>query len=96
MDEPYPDNGELEFEDTVADAAASIQGVNVAQLQQDAGSQAVKDKAATYDSQAQADNFTGTPTLVLGKTGGKLTSLGAGSPSVEQLSAAIDQVLKSQ
>jgi len=32
---------------------------------------------------------------VLGKTGGKLTSLGAGSPTVEQLSAAIDQVLKS-
>jgi hypothetical protein len=32
---------------------------------------------------------------VLGKTGGKLTSLGAGSPTVEQLSAQIDQTLKS-
>jgi len=70
--------------------------VNVAQLQQDADSQAVKDKAATYDSQARADNLSGTPTLLVGKSGGKLTSLGAGSPSVEQLSAAIDQVLKSQ
>lgn len=91
-----PENGGWLDDQMVADASASIQGVNVAQLQQDAGSQAVKDKAATYDSQAQADNFTGTPTLVLGKTGGKLTSLGAGSPSVEQLSAEIDQVLKSQ
>jgi len=90
-----PENGGWLDDQMVADAAASIQGVNVAQLQQDAGSQAVKDKAATYDSQAQADNFTGTPTLVLGKTGGKLTSLGAGSPSVEQLSAEIDQALKS-
>ena len=91
-----PENGGWLNDSMVADAAASIQGVNVAQLQTDAGSQAVKDKAATYDSQAQADNLSGTPTLVLGKTGGKLTSLGAGSPTVEQLSAAIDQVLKSQ
>ena len=41
------------------------------------------------------DALAGTPTLVLGKSGGKLTSLGAGSPTVEQLSTAIDQALKS-
>ena len=91
-----PENGGWLNDSMVTDAATSIQGVNVAQLQQDAGSQAVKDKASTYDSQAQADNLSGTPTLVLGKTGGKLTSLGAGSPTVEQLRSAIDQVLKSQ
>jgi len=91
-----PENGGWLNDSMVTDAATSIPGVNVAQLQQDADSQAVKDKAATYDSQARADNLSGTPTLLVGKSGGKLTSLGAGSPSVEQLSAAIDQVLKSQ
>jgi protein-disulfide isomerase len=91
-----PENGGWLDDTTVANAAASIKGVNVGQLQADAGSQAVKDQAATYDSLAQADNLSGTPTLVLGKTGGKLTSLGAGSPTVEQLSAAIDRTLKSQ
>jgi protein-disulfide isomerase len=79
----------------VADAAASIPGVKVKALQTAATSKAVADEAATYDSQARADALAGTPTLVLGKTGGKLTSLGAGSPTLEQLTAAIDQTLKS-
>ena len=79
----------------VANAAASIPGVKVKALQTAAGSKAVADEAATYDSQARADALAGTPTLVLGKTGGKLTSLGAGSPTLEQLTAAIDQTLKS-
>jgi protein-disulfide isomerase len=90
-----PENGGWLDDTMVADAAASIPGVNVAALQQAAGSAAVKQQASTYDSQAQADALSGTPTLVLGKTGGKLTSLGAGSPTVEQLSAQIDQTLKS-
>jgi protein-disulfide isomerase len=89
------ENGGWLDDSMVADAAASIPGVKVKALQAAAGSQAVADEAATYDGQAQADALTGTPTLVLGKTGGKLTSLGAGSPTVEQLSAAIEQTLKS-
>jgi protein-disulfide isomerase len=90
-----PENGGWLDDSMVANAAASIPGVNVAALQKAAGSQAVKEQASTYDSQAQADGLSGTPTLVLGKSGGKLASLGAGSPSVDQLSASIDQVLKS-
>jgi protein-disulfide isomerase len=90
-----PENGGWLDASMVADAATSIPGVDVAALQSAAGSKAVADQAATFDSQARADALSGTPTLVLGKTGGKLTSLGAGSPSVEQLSAAIDQALKS-
>jgi protein-disulfide isomerase len=90
-----PENGGWLDDTMVADAAASIPGVNVAALQQAAGSQAAKDQASTYDSQARADNLSGTPTLLLGKSGGKLASLGAGAPTVEQLSAAIDQTLKS-
>ena len=90
-----PENGGWLDDSMVANAAASIPGVKVAALQSAAGSKAVQQQAATYDSQAQADALAGTPTLVLGKTGGKLTSLGAGSPTVDQLSAAIDQTLKS-
>ena len=90
-----PENGGWLDDSMVADAAASIPGVKVAALQKAADSQAVEDQAASYDSQAKADGLSGTPTLVLGKSGGKLTSLGAGSPTVEQLSASIDQTLKS-
>jgi protein-disulfide isomerase len=90
-----PENGGWLDDSMVADAATSIPGVNVAALQSAAGSKAIQQLAATYDSQARADALGGTPTLVLGKSGGKLTSLGAGSPTVEQLSAAIDQTLKS-
>ena len=90
-----PENGGWLDNSMVADAATSIPGVNVAALQSAAGSKAVQQQAATYDSQARADALAGTPTLTLGKSGGKLTSLGAGSPTVEQLSAAIDQTLKS-
>lgn len=79
----------------VANAAASIPGVKVKALQTAAASKAVADEAATYDGQARADALAGTPTLVLGKTGGKLTSLGAGSPTLQQLTAAIEQTLKS-
>ena len=89
------ENGGWLDDSMVADAAASIPGVKVKALQAAAGSQAVADEAAGYDSQARADALTGTPTLVLGKTGGKLTSLGAGSPTLQQLSAAIDRTLKS-
>jgi len=35
----------------------------------------------------------GTPTLLVGKSGAALTSLGAGAPTVAQLSAAIDRAL---
>jgi protein-disulfide isomerase len=90
-----PENGGWLDDSMVANAGASIPGVRVAALQNAAGSQAVKQQASSYDSQAQADDLSGTPTLVLGKSGGKLTSLGAGSPTVEQLSAAIDRTLKS-
>jgi protein-disulfide isomerase len=89
-----PENGGWLDDSIVADAAASIPGVKVAALQTAAGSKAVEKQAASYDSQAQTDALSGTPTLVLGKSGGKLTSLGAGLPSVEQLSAQIDQTLK--
>jgi protein-disulfide isomerase len=67
----------------------------VAKFSDDLGTEAVKETAAAYDRQAQADAVSGTPTLLVGKSGAKLTSLGAGAPTVEQLSAAIDRALAS-
>jgi protein-disulfide isomerase len=78
----------------VASAAASIPGVDVKTLQDAAGSKAVADKAQTYDGQAQADAVSGTPTVLVGKTGGKLSVVSPGqAPDVATLSAAIDQAL---
>ena len=49
-------------------------------------------QAKTYDAPGQADGLAGTPTLLLGKSGGKLTALvrRRARPSTE-LSAAIDR-----
>lgn len=77
----------------VASAAASIPGVDVKALQDATGSTAVADRAQTYDGQAQADAVSGTPTVLVGKTGGRLTALPAGDPGVAALSAAINRAL---
>ncbi len=86
-----PENGGWLDDSMVADAAASIPGVDVKQLQDAAGSQAVADQAAKFDQQAQADQLAGTPTVLVGKTGGRLTNLGAGLPSVQTLSTLINK-----
>jgi len=86
-----PENGGWLDDSMVANAAASIRGVNVKQLQDAASSQTVADQAARFDQQAQADQLAGTPTILVGKTGGRLTNLGAGVPSVQTLSTLIDK-----
>jgi hypothetical protein len=75
----------------VADAAASIPGVNVKQLQDTASSPSVADQASEFDRQAQADQLAGTPTILVGKSGGRLTNLGAGVPSIQTLSTLINK-----
>jgi protein-disulfide isomerase len=89
-----PENGGWLDDSMVASAATSIPGVRVKALVDSLNSSAVVDQAKVYDRQAQADRLSGTPTLLVGKTGGKLESLGAGSPSVAALSAEIDKALK--
>lgn len=77
----------------VASAATSIPGVDVKALQDASSSGAVADQASTINGQAKADAVSGTPTVVVGKTGGKLTSLPAGNPGLPALSAAIEKAL---
>ena len=79
----------------VAAAARSISGVNVKALQDAMNSSSVADEAQTYDQEAQTDQVGGTPTVLAGKTGGKLTTVTpGGSPDVAALSAAIDTALR--
>jgi protein-disulfide isomerase len=78
----------------VTDAATSVPGLNVQQLQNEQSGSTVLDQAKTDDQQAQADAVAGTPTVLVGKSGGKLASLGAGDPGVDALSAAIENALK--
>jgi len=88
-----PENGGWLSDSMVADAAASIPGLDTTKFSDDLST--VDDRAASYDRQAQADAVSGTPTLLVGKTGAKLTSLGAGAPSVAALSAEIERALNS-
>jgi protein-disulfide isomerase len=79
----------------VAAAARSIPGVNVKALQDAMNSSSVADEAQTYDQEAQTDQVGGTPTVLAGKTGGKLATVTpGGSPDVAALSAAIDTALR--
>jgi protein-disulfide isomerase len=86
-----PENGGWLDDSMVADAAASIPGVDVKQLQDAVNTKAVADQTGKFDRQAQADQLAGTPTILVGKTGQRLTNLGAGVPSVATLSALINK-----
>jgi protein-disulfide isomerase len=74
-------------------AYSSIPGLNVAAAEKAQSESTISQEADQYDSQADADNVRGTPTILVGKTGGKLTEVV--SPDVPNLSAAIQQASKS-
>jgi protein-disulfide isomerase len=89
-----PEDGGWLDDTMVASAAKSIPGVNVAELQAAAKSPAVADQAKTYDSEATRDGLSGTPTVLVGPSGGKLTVVTPGrEPSSEEMTAAIDAAL---
>jgi len=78
----------------VAAAARSIPGVNVKALQDAMNSSSVADEAQTYDQEAQTDGLTGTPLVLVGKTGSKLTAVTPGlEPDVAAMTAAISRAL---
>jgi protein-disulfide isomerase len=89
-----PENGGWLDDSMVASAARSIPGVNVKALQDAMISSSVGAEAQTYDRQAQADGLSGTPLVLVGKTGGKLTAVTPGlEPDVAAMTAAIDRAL---
>jgi protein-disulfide isomerase len=89
-----PEDGGWLDDSMVASAAKSIPGVDVAAVQAAAKSSAAADQAKTYDTQATKDGLSGTPTVLVGPSGGKLTVVAPGlEPSTEQMNAAIDAAL---
>lgn len=90
-----PENTGWLDESMVADAAASV-GLDPQTITGKLGSSAVAAREKVYDRQAQADAVSGTPTLLVGKAGAaKPTEVTPGrSPTVQELSAVIDQALK--
>jgi len=89
-----PEDGGWLDDTMVASAAKSIPGVNVAALQAAAKSSAVADQAKTYVSEATRDGLSGTPTVLVGPSGGKLTVVTPGrEPSTDEMTAAIDAAL---
>lgn len=76
----------------VASAYASIPGLDAQAAEAARGSSAVSNEAKTYDSQATADQVGGTPTVFVGKVGGKLTFLG--SPTAAAMHAALNRALR--
>jgi len=80
-------------DDFVRAAFASLPGLNVAAAEKARTQTAIADEANRYDTQANADKVRGTPTILVGKTGGKLTEVV--SPDVANLSGAIEAALRS-
>jgi protein-disulfide isomerase len=76
---------------TVRSAFASIPGLDVAAALSAMSSSKVSTEAKKVDAQANADHVGGTPTVLVGKTGGTLTEVV--SPDVPNLSAAIQAAL---
>lgn len=76
----------------VAQAAASVNGMNVTKLWQDRDSSAVSSQIGQVAALAQADNVGGTPTVFVGKNGTKPKLVGTPSavPNLAETEAALD------
>jgi len=70
-------------------AYSSIPGLDVGAAEQARTESGISQEAHRFEAQATADNVTETPTVLVGKTGGKLTEVV--SPDVANLSAAIQR-----
>jgi protein-disulfide isomerase len=81
----------------VAQAAASINGLNVNRLWHERKGGDVKKQASAVASLAQAKNVTGTPTVFVGKNGTAPKLVGANGtvPDLQQTKAAIEAALSS-
>lgn len=71
-------------------AAASIPGLDVHAWSNARGSSAVKGQESQFDNEGNADNVTETPTVLVGKTGGRLKKASVSLSNIDSLSAAIE------
>jgi protein-disulfide isomerase len=78
-------------EDMVASAAASIPGVDVSRVLENAESSATEEQASAFDAQAEEAGVSSTPTFFVGKTGATPQPVELGSAGdIESLAAAIE------
>jgi protein-disulfide isomerase len=79
----------------MAAIAASVTGLNLSQWQTDTNGSAPKSITSQVDALASTDKVQGTPTVLVGQTGGKLTSVADPSlePSLQQTEQALDAAL---
>jgi len=75
-------------------AAASIPGLDVHAWSSARGSSAVKGQENRFDNEGNADNVTETPTVLVGKTGGKLQKASVSLSNIDSLSTAIENALR--
>lgn len=69
------ENGGWLDDDMIRAAVASIEGLDLARLLSDADSDATADQLAEDRARAEKDEVTGTPTILVGPTGGRLTKV---------------------
>ena len=74
-------------------AAASIPGLDVHAWSSARGSSAVTDQESRFDNEGNADNVSETPTVLVGKTGGKLQKASVSLSNIDSLSTAIENAL---
>lgn len=85
-----PENSGWVTNNLIAAAYASIPGLDVQQALDSRNSRPVLAQLNAFDKQANADRVLGTPTVLIGKTGGKLTDVApGGAPDVATVEAAI-------
>jgi protein-disulfide isomerase len=79
----------------MASIAASVTGLDLSRWQADTNSSAPQSIASKVDKLATKDKVVGTPTVLVGHTGGKLTSVAppAREPDLQQTETAINRAL---
>jgi 2-hydroxychromene-2-carboxylate isomerase len=79
---------------TVKAAVAALPGLDVPKLLAARSSAAVKAQEQRFDAQASADAVNQTPTILVGKSGGKLQQVALSSPTDEaSVAAAVRKAL---
>jgi protein-disulfide isomerase len=89
-----PEGGGWLTNATVANLAASVDGLNLSRLAQDADSAATQSIIKTVDDTAVRERFAATPTILLSKTGGTPKVVSSGVPDLTTLEGEIDALLK--
>jgi len=79
----------------MANIAASVNGLHMSQWQSDTNSSTPAEVASQVDALAAQKKVSGTPTVFVGHTGGKLTDVGTSGfePTLQQTEQAINHTL---